>query len=226
MVLQTHRMPSLRNLLGSLNLVIGIVELVTTESIMVVVVAGNLLANCIKFMGIRKMLAPLICHIPSLLIGTAELNRAVPENGLDEKPNRSLSNFSNPKLILFYCSSVKYDKKVLEMIGKKLKKNSVALDVVNFVMKSIKFSLWTKVISRFGNEAMARAERPIVVEIFGAHVGEFKGATQVVIVLYLFGTKEKFEEKWLKLLPRVAEENYKNQKWNMALAEEHGDQSY
>lgn len=29
-------------------------------------------------------------------------------------------------------SPVKYDKKVLEMIGKKLKKNSVALDVVNF----------------------------------------------------------------------------------------------
>ncbi|GKG20236.1 hypothetical protein Tco_0380037, partial [Tanacetum coccineum] len=27
---------------------------------------------------------------------------------------------------------VKYDKNVLEMIGKKLKKNSVALDVVNF----------------------------------------------------------------------------------------------
>lgn len=29
-------------------------------------------------------------------------------------------------------SPVKYDKKVLEMIGRKLKKNSVALDVVNF----------------------------------------------------------------------------------------------
>lgn len=29
-------------------------------------------------------------------------------------------------------SPVKYDKKVLELIGKKLKKNSVALDVVNF----------------------------------------------------------------------------------------------
>lgn len=27
---------------------------------------------------------------------------------------------------------MKYDKKVLEMIGRKLKKNSVALDVVNF----------------------------------------------------------------------------------------------
>lgn len=29
-------------------------------------------------------------------------------------------------------SPVKYDKKVLEMIGRKLKKNSVALDIVNF----------------------------------------------------------------------------------------------
>lgn len=29
-------------------------------------------------------------------------------------------------------SPVKYDKKVLEMIGRKLKKNSVSLDIVNF----------------------------------------------------------------------------------------------
>lgn len=36
------------------------------------------------------------------------------------------------RIIVFAGSPVKYDKKVLEMIGKKLKKNSVALDVVNF----------------------------------------------------------------------------------------------
>lgn len=33
---------------------------------------------------------------------------------------------------MFSFSPVKYDKKVLEMIGRKLKKNSVALDIVNF----------------------------------------------------------------------------------------------
>ncbi|KAL5698337.1 hypothetical protein ACHQM5_029390 [Ranunculus cassubicifolius] len=36
------------------------------------------------------------------------------------------------RIIVFAGSPVKYDKKVLETIGKKLKKNSVALDVVNF----------------------------------------------------------------------------------------------
>ncbi|KAL3527225.1 hypothetical protein ACH5RR_011881 [Cinchona calisaya] len=36
------------------------------------------------------------------------------------------------RIIVFAGSPVKYDKKVLEMIGRKLKKNSVALDVVNF----------------------------------------------------------------------------------------------
>lgn len=36
------------------------------------------------------------------------------------------------RIIVFAGGPVKYDKKVLEMIGKKLKKNSVALDVVNF----------------------------------------------------------------------------------------------
>lgn len=30
------------------------------------------------------------------------------------------------------CSPIKHDKKSLELIGKKLKKNSVALDIVNF----------------------------------------------------------------------------------------------
>lgn len=35
-------------------------------------------------------------------------------------------------IILSVVSPVKYEKKVLEMIGRKLKKNSVALDVVDF----------------------------------------------------------------------------------------------
>ncbi|KAM5550043.1 26S proteasome non-ATPase regulatory subunit 4 [Rosa sericea] len=36
------------------------------------------------------------------------------------------------RIIVFAGSPVKYEKKVLEMIGKKLKKNSVALDIVDF----------------------------------------------------------------------------------------------
>ncbi|VFR02510.1 unnamed protein product [Cuscuta campestris] len=36
------------------------------------------------------------------------------------------------RIIVFAAGPVKYDKKVLEMIGKKLKKNSVSLDIVNF----------------------------------------------------------------------------------------------
>ncbi|XP_047317983.1 26S proteasome non-ATPase regulatory subunit 4 homolog [Impatiens glandulifera] len=36
------------------------------------------------------------------------------------------------RIIVFVGSPVNYDKKVLEMIGRKLKKNSVALDIVNF----------------------------------------------------------------------------------------------
>ncbi|KAJ4714170.1 26S proteasome non-ATPase regulatory subunit 4 [Melia azedarach] len=36
------------------------------------------------------------------------------------------------RIILFAGSPIKHEKKVLEMIGKKLKKNSVALDIVNF----------------------------------------------------------------------------------------------
>ncbi|KAJ4716001.1 26S proteasome non-ATPase regulatory subunit 4-like [Melia azedarach] len=36
------------------------------------------------------------------------------------------------RIIVFAGSPVQYDKKVMEMIGKKLKKNSVAIDIVNF----------------------------------------------------------------------------------------------
>ncbi|KAK9183777.1 hypothetical protein WN943_024122 [Citrus x changshan-huyou] len=36
------------------------------------------------------------------------------------------------RIIVFAGSPVKYDRKVMEMIGKKLKKNSVAIDIVNF----------------------------------------------------------------------------------------------
>ncbi|KMZ70310.1 putative 26S proteasome non-atpase regulatory subunit [Zostera marina] len=38
----------------------------------------------------------------------------------------------NQRIIVFAGSPVTYDKKVLEMIGKKLKKNSVSLDVISF----------------------------------------------------------------------------------------------
>lgn len=31
-----------------------------------------------------------------------------------------------------FCSPIKHEKKTLEMIGRKLKKNSVALDIINF----------------------------------------------------------------------------------------------
>nr|KJB72346.1 hypothetical protein B456_011G172600 [Gossypium raimondii] len=36
------------------------------------------------------------------------------------------------RIIVFAGSPIKHEKKALEMIGKKLKKNSVALDIVNF----------------------------------------------------------------------------------------------
>ncbi|KAL9249082.1 26S proteasome non-ATPase regulatory subunit 4-like protein, partial [Drosera capensis] len=36
------------------------------------------------------------------------------------------------RIIVFAGSPVKYDKKALEVVGRKLKKNSVALDIVNF----------------------------------------------------------------------------------------------
>lgn len=40
--------------------------------------------------------------------------------------------FFNLILILGAFSPIKHDKKLLEMIGRKLKKNSVALDIVDF----------------------------------------------------------------------------------------------
>ncbi|XAR73764.1 hypothetical protein NMG60_11007843 [Bertholletia excelsa] len=43
-----------------------------------------------------------------------------------------LNKNQQQRIIVFVGSPVKYDKKVLEMIGRKLKKNSVSLDIVNF----------------------------------------------------------------------------------------------
>lgn len=48
------------------------------------------------------------------------------------KPTDSFLLTSNPVPSCFVFSPVKYDKKVLEMIGKKLKKNSVSIDIVDF----------------------------------------------------------------------------------------------
>lgn len=48
------------------------------------------------------------------------------------KPTDSFLLTSNPVPSCFVCSPVKYDKKVLETIGKKLRKNGVSLDIVDF----------------------------------------------------------------------------------------------
>ncbi|PPD86245.1 hypothetical protein GOBAR_DD16832 [Gossypium barbadense] len=42
------------------------------------------------------------------------------------------NKLQHQRIIVFSGSPIKYEKKVLEMIGKKLKKNSVALDIVDF----------------------------------------------------------------------------------------------
>ncbi|KAA3482262.1 26S proteasome non-ATPase regulatory subunit 4-like protein [Gossypium australe] len=42
------------------------------------------------------------------------------------------NKLQHQRIIVFAGSPIKYEKKVLEMIGKKLKKNSVALDIVDF----------------------------------------------------------------------------------------------
>ncbi|KAG8644048.1 26S proteasome non-ATPase regulatory subunit 4 homolog isoform X2 [Manihot esculenta] len=61
-----------------------------------------------------------------------EMNMAagiqVAQLALKHRQNKNLQQ----RIIVFAGSPVKYDRKVLEVIGKKLKKNSVALDIVNF----------------------------------------------------------------------------------------------
>lgn len=76
-------------------------------------------------------LAKILACMHGLDMG-GELNLAagiqVAQLALKHRQNKN----QQQRIIVFAGSPVKYDKKVLEMIGKKLKKNSVALDIVNF----------------------------------------------------------------------------------------------
>ncbi|CAH9085041.1 unnamed protein product [Cuscuta europaea] len=87
--------------------------------------------------GVRVLVTPtsdlgkILACMHGLEIG-GEMNLAagiqVAQLALKHRQNKK----QQQRIIVFAGSPVKYDKKVLEMIGKKLKKNSVALDVVNF----------------------------------------------------------------------------------------------
>nr|XP_016488035.1 PREDICTED: 26S proteasome non-ATPase regulatory subunit 4 homolog [Nicotiana tabacum] len=87
--------------------------------------------------GVRVLVTPtsdlgkILACMHGLEIG-GEMNLAagiqVAQLALKHRQNKK----QQQRIIVFAGSPVKYDKKVLEMIGRKLKKNSVALDVVNF----------------------------------------------------------------------------------------------
>ncbi|KAF5777919.1 putative von Willebrand factor, type A, ubiquitin interacting [Helianthus annuus] len=87
--------------------------------------------------GVRVLVTPtsdlgkILACMHGLEIG-GEMNLAagiqVAQLALKHRQNKK----QQQRIIVFAGGPVKYDKKVLEMIGKKLKKNSVALDVVNF----------------------------------------------------------------------------------------------
>ncbi|VFQ82209.1 unnamed protein product [Cuscuta campestris] len=87
--------------------------------------------------GVRVLVTPtsdlgkILACMHGLEIG-GEMNFAegiqVAQLALKHRQNKK----QQQRIIVFAGSPVKYDKKVLEIIGKKLKKNSVALDVVNF----------------------------------------------------------------------------------------------
>nr|XP_043631907.1 26S proteasome non-ATPase regulatory subunit 4 homolog [Erigeron canadensis]XP_043631915.1 26S proteasome non-ATPase regulatory subunit 4 homolog [Erigeron canadensis] len=87
--------------------------------------------------GVRVIVTPtsdlgkILACMHGLEIG-GEMNMAagiqVAQLALKHRQNKK----QQQRIIVFAGGPVKYDKKVLEMIGKKLKKNSVALDVVNF----------------------------------------------------------------------------------------------
>ncbi|XP_071732927.1 26S proteasome non-ATPase regulatory subunit 4 homolog [Rutidosis leptorrhynchoides] len=87
--------------------------------------------------GVRVLVTPtsdlgkILACMHGLDIG-GEMNLAagiqVAQLALKHRQNKK----QQQRIIVFAGGPVKYDKKVLEMIGKKLKKNSVALDVVNF----------------------------------------------------------------------------------------------
>ncbi|XP_076961068.1 26S proteasome non-ATPase regulatory subunit 4 homolog isoform X2 [Bidens hawaiensis] len=87
--------------------------------------------------GVRVLVTPtsdlgkILACMHGLEIG-GEMNLAagiqVAQLALKHRQNKK----QQQRIIVFAGGPVNYDKKVLEMIGKKLKKNSVALDVVNF----------------------------------------------------------------------------------------------
>lgn len=87
--------------------------------------------------GVRVLVTPtsdlgkILACMHGLEIG-GEMNLAagiqIAQLALKHRQNKK----QQQRIIVFAGGPVKYDKKVLEMIGKKLKKNSVALDVVNF----------------------------------------------------------------------------------------------
>ncbi|XP_009591888.1 26S proteasome non-ATPase regulatory subunit 4 homolog [Nicotiana tomentosiformis] len=87
--------------------------------------------------GVRVLVTPtsdlgkILACMHGLEIG-GEMNLAagiqVAQLALKHRQNKK----QQQRIIVFAGSPVKYDKKVLEMIGRKLKKNSVAFDVVNF----------------------------------------------------------------------------------------------
>ncbi|KAK1419638.1 hypothetical protein QVD17_28866 [Tagetes erecta] len=87
--------------------------------------------------GVRVLVTPttdlgkILACMHGLEIG-GEMNLAagiqVAQLALKHRQNKK----QQQRIIVFAGGPVRYDKKVLEMIGKKLKKNSVALDVVNF----------------------------------------------------------------------------------------------
>ncbi|KAL0343097.1 UNVERIFIED_CONTAM: 26S proteasome non-ATPase regulatory subunit [Sesamum angustifolium] len=87
--------------------------------------------------GVRVLVTPtsdlgkILACMHGLEIG-GEMNLAagiqVAQLALKHRQNKK----QQQRIIVFVGSPVKYDKKVLELIGRKLKKNSVALDIVNF----------------------------------------------------------------------------------------------
>ncbi|XP_057965060.1 26S proteasome non-ATPase regulatory subunit 4 homolog [Malania oleifera] len=87
--------------------------------------------------GVRVLVTPtsdlgkILACMHGLEIG-GEMNLAagiqVAQLALKHRQNKK----QQQRIIVFAGSPVKYDKKVLEIIGKKLKKNSVALDIVDF----------------------------------------------------------------------------------------------
>ncbi|KAA8531989.1 hypothetical protein F0562_006869 [Nyssa sinensis] len=87
--------------------------------------------------GVRVLVTPtgdlgkILACMHGLEIG-GEMNLAagiqVAQLALKHRQNKK----QQQRIIVFAGSPIKYDKKVLEMIGRKLKKNSVALDIVDF----------------------------------------------------------------------------------------------